>query len=88
MCIIMKVFNRINLSIGIIKATTKLMKILSQSSFLPWILLVIQIAIGAVTVAAAMFALSVGEIVTIDAKSNNATLLNYRSNFKCRHQWR
>ncbi len=57
----MKFFNQINLAIGIIKATPKLIKILSQSACVPWILLIIPLVIESGTVAAGMLALIIGD---------------------------
>ncbi len=77
--IVMKLFNRVNLAIGIIKATSRLIKILSQTKWVPWILIICEVCLGIWTVACAVLAFGIGEVAIIKAKSNSQKNRNTES---------
>ena len=66
--IIMKLFNKINLAISIIKASVKCTKVLDQMKIIPMVLAIFSFLLGAGLVMIIIYAFSVGEIEVIPAK--------------------
>ena len=68
--LVMKLFNRINLSIGLLKATAKCSGCLKQLNKIPWILTFIGLFIGFLLLSSMTLAFSIGERKIISAQSN------------------
>ena len=67
----MKVFNSINLAIGIIKASGKVTRVLEQMKKIPFIMIMIALGCGVFLFTMIIMAFSVGEIKIVPAKSKN-----------------
>lgn len=65
----MKLFNSINLAIGIIKASGKATRVLEQMKKIPLIMVIIALVFGVFLLTLIIMAFSVGSIKIIPAKS-------------------
>ena len=65
----MKVFNSINLAIGIIKASGRVTRVLEQMKRIPLIIVGIALLCGAFLLTMIIMAFSVGEVWMVPAKS-------------------
>jgi len=65
----MKIFNKINLGVGLLQATTKCATILSQMKFLSWALSAILSLVSAFFFIGTIYGFSVGAIVVVSTKS-------------------
>lgn len=66
--VVMKLFNRINLAIGIIKASGKVSQVLEQIKKIPLIIVAIALVIGIFLLTMIIMAFSIGTINIIPAK--------------------
>ena len=67
---VMKLFNKINLAIGIIKASGKVSRVLEQIKKIPIIIVGIALVIGIFMLTMIIMAFSIGTVVVIDAQGH------------------
>lgn len=75
--IVMKLFNSINLAIGILKASGKVTRVLEQMKKIPLIIVAIALVFGIFILTMIILAFSVGTIKIIPAKSKNLFFSDY-----------
>lgn len=68
MLIIAKKFNQINIAVSILKAASKINTILSEMKYIPYIMALVLLIVGTVTLYIVVLCFSIGEIVIIDAE--------------------
>lgn len=70
MALVIKIFNKINLGVGVLKHTAKCSTIFQQIKALPWILSIVLLFVSIYVIVGTIMGFSVGEIIVIEAKSN------------------
>ena len=68
--LVMKIFNKINLGVGVLQATSRCVSVFNQLKAVPFALTFFLIGIAAFFVFTTVLGFSIGEILVIPAKSN------------------
>lgn len=67
--IVITLFNRINLAIGFIKASSKVVKVLNQLNSVPFMSVLFSIFSGTITILSCIYAMTVGDVVLVPTVS-------------------
>ena len=66
--LVVKLFNRINLAIGFVKASSRVVKVLNQLNIVPLVAVFFSIFAASVTLISCLNAMSIGKILTLDSE--------------------
>ncbi|KAL4473830.1 hypothetical protein ABPG74_022694 [Tetrahymena malaccensis] len=82
--IVINLFNRINLAIGFVKASSRVINVLNQLTIVPFFSVLFQVAAGALTILACIYAMTIGQVVLVPTVSsaienNEAKVIEYSS---------
>lgn len=78
--VVINLFNRINLAIGFIKASSKVVSVLNQLKSVPFASVSFSLIIGFITILACIYALTIGNVILVEtANGGNILYFNWES---------